>query len=129
VIECVDDPSGLAIDPSQVCGYDPYFDPEPVVADVATMQAGIDAAVVEAAAIEALYASSAAACQAERSAFLGSAFGFGWKAGEAIWWAWTRNVPKTYTSVRDASLLWGATYSLYLRYKDCMRNARGGGDA
>ncbi len=125
--ECVDDPDGLALYPSDTCDYyDPYFDPEPVAADVAVMQAGIDAASVEIEGIEAVDVSYAANCAAERSAYLGSLLAFTWRASETLWWAWNRNVPKTYTSLRDASILYGATYALYLRYKECMAGkARG----
>jgi hypothetical protein len=122
--ECVDDPNGLAIDPSVTCEYDPYFDPQPVAADVTAMQFGLDGTSEELAALEALDAleseSNTARCAAERAAYFGSLLAFTLRAGETIWFAWNRNVPKTYTNLRDATILYATTYALFLRYKQCM---------
>jgi hypothetical protein len=121
IFECVDDPNGLAIDPSVTCEYDPYFDPQPVAADITAMQSGLDETSAELAALDALESeSNAARCAAERAAYFGSMLAFTWRAGETIWYAWNRNVPKTYSSLRDASVLYGATYALFLRYKQCL---------
>jgi hypothetical protein len=113
IIECVDDAVLYTS-----CEYDPYFDPQPVVADVAAMQAGLDNTSAQLATLEA--SSNAVRCAAERSAYFGSLLAFSWRASETIWYAWSRNVPKTYSSLRDASVLYGATYALFLRYKQCI---------
>jgi hypothetical protein len=117
--DCVDDPRSSTGDD---CAdpYDPDFDPEPVVADVAAMQATLDATSAEMAALEAVVRPEPTRCQADRAAYVGGMLAFGWKAGEVIWFAWSRNVPKTYSSLRDASILYGTTYALFLRYKACV---------
>jgi len=128
--ECASDPNNVRIIEDPECGdpedyYDPYIDPEPVVADVAAMQADLDAASAQLPELDALAnASGAPECQEERSAFWGSSLAFSWRAAEAIWYAWRRNVPKTYSSLRDASFLYGATYALYQRYKECVAQAK-----
>ena len=117
--ECIDDPTLFYTDEQGCTAYDPGFDPEPVVADVAAMQYYVDAEAADLSALESR-STAGSRCEAERAALAAATFAFSWKAGETIWYAWQRNVLRTYTGLRDSSALLGTAIYTLRRYKECI---------
>ena len=121
---CVDDAYAILESPESACGYDPYFDPQPVLSDLAVLQYEADNLAADIATLEVIYASAAAGCKVEYTAYYAALGAFAWKAGETVYWAITRNAPKAYTSFRDAAFAGGAFAAAYVKLVECLKSGR-----
>jgi hypothetical protein len=120
---CVDDPNEIAIDPT--CpgadpNFDPYFNPEPIVADIAAMQAGVDAMNAAFSNLEREPGTVRGECEAERAAYVTASLAFIWAGAEAVYYAWRRDPINAYKAVKVASLAYGAALVAYQKYRACV---------
>lgn len=123
---CDDDASNVAVDPScqsPGAAADPTFDPAQVAADLAAMQADMDALNAEFSALEHEARSQPSGeCEAERAAYVSLSLAFLWTSSEAAFYGWRRDIPNTYRFVKLAIAAYGAAYTAYLKYRECLRN-------
>jgi hypothetical protein len=123
---CVDDPTGLEIDPGCPGSDDPAFDPAQIAADMAAMEVEVDGMTSELTSLEGQAGGVPGECEVDRAAFVSASIAFIWATGEAVYYAWRRDIPNTYKYVKVASLAYGLAATTYLKYRECLR---GGGRA
>ena len=111
--ECVEDPNGLAIDPSLTCGYSP----ESIASDLAAMQSQADMLSSDA---EASAARSGGVCWAELWAYWIALGTFSVGAGETAFFLWARDFPKAYSAVKVTAFGLAAAYAAFQKYKECL---------
>jgi hypothetical protein len=121
LLYCADDPNQIAIDPTcpQDPSYDPNFDPAPIAADLAAMQANLDALNAELSNIERQLVVPGE-CEAQRAVFVSTSLAFFWAGAEAAYYAWRRDVVNTYRTVKIAALAYGAALAAYSNYRACL---------
>jgi hypothetical protein len=118
--ECVDDPYGVAIDPSQTCGYYDPYPAEAIASDLAAMQSQAD---ILSAHVQATAARSLGLCLAEVWAYYAALGTFSIGAGETVFYLWGRDFPKAYTAAKVTGLGLFASYAAFQKYMACVKGS------